>query len=106
MEGVTGLFMLYFFQYTIAQLRKIKPFKKIIDNQPLLLMDGSEILTHNLNKVRLTEADLRSKLREANVMDRSDIKALIFETTGDIIVIQSSDTSRTVSSWMLQDVVK
>lgn len=103
-EGALALFMLYFFQFIIALMRKIKPLKKIIDNEPLLLMEDGRILEKNLKKVRLTEDDLRSKLRESNVMNLTEVKAVVFETKGDIIVIHTADDSRKLSPWMLKDV--
>ena len=103
-EGIMGLFMVYFFQLTAALLRKWEPFRKAIDNEPILLMDGPEILEDNLRKARVTVGDLRSKLREANVLDLSQVRAVVFETTGDIAVLHSNDNSERLASWLLKDV--
>lgn len=105
-QGIVGLFMLFLFQMMIALLRRYKPFRKAIDNTPLLLMDGSHILKDNLRKARVTEGDLRSKLREANVLDLSEVRAVVFETTGDIMVLHTNEPSKELSSWMLKDVLK
>jgi|TARA_R110002012_G_scaffold321121_3_gene547660 uncharacterized membrane protein YcaP (DUF421 family) len=104
LEGVAGLFVVYLYQLTAALLRKWKPFRKAIDNEPLLLMDGPDILQDNLLKARVTEGDLRSKLREANVLDLSQVRAVVFETTGDIAVLHSNDEDRELSPWLLKDV--
>ena len=77
---------------------------RIIDNNPLLLMDGPNILEENLRKARVTKGDLRSKLREANVLQLSQVKAVIFETTGDISVLHSSNAGEEVEDWLLTDV--
>jgi uncharacterized membrane protein YcaP (DUF421 family) len=103
-DGIIGLFMIYLFQLTAALLRKWEFFRKAIDNEPLLLMDGPKILEDNLRKARVTEGDLRSKLREANVLDLSQVRAVIFETTGDIAVLHSNDESERLASWLLKDV--
>src|SRR5690554_6788233 len=58
--GIIGLFSVYLFQLVAAHLRKFNFFHKLIDNTPLLLMDGPNILHENLRKVRVTESDLRS----------------------------------------------
>lgn len=104
LEGIAGLFVVYLYQLSAALLRKWKPFRKVIDNEPLLLMDGSTILEENLLKARVTKGDLRSKLREANVLDLSEVRAVVFETTGDVVVMHSSDQTHTLEPWLLKDV--
>ncbi len=103
-EGVIGLFTVYLLQLIAAYFRRYRGFRKIIDNRPLLLMGNSTILYENLKKARVTEGDLRSKLREANVLNLSQVRAVIFETTGDIIVLHTDNENMTVEDWLLEDV--
>ncbi len=103
MQAIVGLLMVYILQLIAAYLRRYKPFEELIDNSPLLLMDGSKILKENLLKARVTETDLRGKIREANVVQLSDIKAVIFETTGDISIIHKNDDTE-IDSWIMKDV--
>jgi uncharacterized membrane protein YcaP (DUF421 family) len=65
--------------------------KSLISNKPLLLMDGSEILYENLKHARIEKTQLVAKLREANVIDYSQVIAVVLESTGDISVLHSSD---------------
>ena len=102
-QGLVALLMVYLIQLIAAYLRRYKAFSNLIDNSPLLLMDGEKILKENLLKARVTEADIQSKLREANVYSLSQIKAVVFETTGDISVIHSSD-NQTIDPWIMTDV--
>ncbi len=74
-----------------------------MDNSPLLLMDGSTVIEDNLRKARVTRGDLRSKLREANITRLSQVKAVVFETTGDISVLHESGDG-TLDLWLMQDV--
>jgi len=106
LQGVVGLAAVYILQILAAFARRLEFFHKLIDNQPLLLMDGAKILEENLKKAHVTEADLRSKLREANVLQLSQIKAVIFETTGDISVLHSENPEEFVEDWLLKDVNK
>lgn len=103
-QGIVGLATVYILQISAAICRRYTWFRKAIDNSPLLLMDGPEILYENLKKARVTKGDLRSKLREANVVQLSHIKAVVFETTGDISVLQNSDEKVEVETWLLKDV--
>jgi len=61
--------------------------ENIGENNPILLMRNGEILVDNLQKSGVTRADLMAKLREANVLQLSEVKAVIFETTGDVSVL-------------------
>ena len=69
-------------------------------------MDGQTILHENLKKARVTESDLRSKLREANVLDLSQVRAVIFEATGDISVLHTSEEDRELEDWLTKDVMR
>ncbi len=102
-ESVIGLALVYTLQISIALARRIKWVQKVVDNEPLLLMDGSNILQENLRKARVTEGDLRSKLREANVTQFSQIKAVVFETTGDISVLHK-ESHLVLEPWIMEDV--
>ncbi|AFL79765.1 putative membrane protein [Aequorivita sublithincola DSM 14238] len=104
LEGVVGLAAVYLLQIFLAVLRRFDVVEKIVDNQPLLLMDGQNILHTNLRKARVTEADLRSKLREANILELSQVRAVIFECTGDIAVLHSKDENVKVEDWLLKGV--
>lgn len=101
--GIIGLIMVYTLQLLAAFFRRYKWFRQLIDNQPTLVMDGETILTENMKSVKVTEGDLRSKLREANVTHLSQIKAVIFETTGNLVVLHN-DNSQPIDDWLLKDV--
>ncbi|WP_299671160.1 DUF421 domain-containing protein [uncultured Polaribacter sp.] len=105
LEGVFGLTFIYILQGITAYFRKYQFFRNAVDNDPLFLMIGEEILWNNLKKAKVTEGDLRAKLREANVIKLSEVKAVIFEATGDISVLHSSK-KETIESWIVEDVSK
>lgn len=105
LEGLWGLLLIYILQISAAFLRRYKFFEAAIDNTPLLLMDGATILHDNLKKARVTEADLRSKLRESNVLQLSQVQSVIFETTGDISVLHSEKNQK-IDEWILKDVAR
>jgi len=103
LEGAVGLLVVYSLQLAAAVFRRFRWFRKLIDNEPTLLMDGETLLRDNMKAVRVTEGDIRSKLREANVIKLSDIKAVIFESTGDMVVLHKEGTEA-VDDWLLKDV--
>lgn len=106
LQGIVGLAAVYILQISAAFFRRFSWFRGAIDNTPLLLMDRQTILHKNLKKARVTEGDLRSKLREANVLDLSQVRAVVFETTGDISVLHTSDENMELEDWLTKDVMR
>ncbi|QDV63531.1 DUF421 domain-containing protein [Crateriforma conspicua] len=92
--GLIALAVLFLTQQVIAWIRtRISPMRTLIDNRPVLLMAGDQILGDNLKRVNVTRSDLMAKLREANAVRRSDVIAVVFETTGDISVLHGDHDS-------------
>ncbi|TDU40453.1 uncharacterized protein DUF421 [Gelidibacter sediminis] len=103
LEGAVALLIVYILQLMAAYLRRFNWFRSLTDNEPTLVMDGETLLFDNMKAVRVTEGDIRSKLREANVIKLSEIKAVIFESTGDMVVLHK-DNDDTIDDWLLTDV--
>jgi len=103
LQGIVGLAAVYVLQISAALFRRYDFIQKAIDNQPLLLMDGQKILHDNLRKARVTESDLKGKLREANVIQLSQVKAVVFESTGDISVLHASE-DKELEDWLIEGV--
>jgi uncharacterized membrane protein YcaP (DUF421 family) len=105
-QGMTGLAALYVLQLATAYLRRYPSVSAITDNRPMYLMKGANVLHENLKKARVTESDLRAKLREANVLELSQVRAVIFETTGDIAVLHTNNTQQQIQDWITQGVAE
>ncbi len=103
LQGITGLIAVYLLQIGAALARRNKKVRRIMDNSPLLLMDGATVLEDNLRKARLTRGDHRLKLREAKVVRLSQVKAVVFETTGDISVLHENGDGD-LDVWLMKDV--
>ncbi|MEM8756408.1 MAG: YetF domain-containing protein [Planctomycetota bacterium] len=75
-------------KWALAVLRRrSKIASDLLDNTPVLLMDGDAFQRENMAAANITEQDIIAKLREANVTDFAQIHAVVFETTGDISVL-------------------
>ncbi len=86
-NGIIALATIIGAQRLVARLRRNSSLEQVVDNTPMLLMDGSRVLEANMAKARVTKADLRAKLREANALDLDSVRAVVLETTGDISVL-------------------
>lgn len=84
--------LLYVMNYLISLLLfKSSKAQNILDNSPVLLMKDGTIIEEALIKTKVTKDELRGKLREANVLQLSQVKAVILETTGDVSVLHTTD---------------
>ncbi len=84
-------------------VRKNNFLKKLFTNKPQLIMWNGKILHNKLKQCNVGQDDLMAKLREANVHNYSEVKAVIFESTGDVSVIHNS-CDKSIDSYMLNDV--
>ena len=102
-QGIVGLASLYLLQHVIGILRRFESFDFLLTNKPVFLMKGSKVLDENLKKTHVTEKDLQAVLRRANITNRSQILAVVFETSGDVSVLRS-DEEKEVEDWLLEGV--
>ena len=87
-RSVVALAALFLLQYAFSLIRLgSHRMKGVVDNTPILVMAGGEILFDNLRQARMTEDDLFSKLREANICRLEQVRAVVMETTGDVSVL-------------------
>ncbi|MEI4194960.1 YetF domain-containing protein [Roseovarius sp. E0-M6] len=77
---------------------------RILENTPLLVMEGREVLDDNLAKADMTRQDLWAKLREANIFDLDVVRAVIVERSGEVSVLYDDGVQRTMSDEPLSDV--
>tara|TARA_R110000744_G_scaffold8064_11_gene27299 strand:+ start:169 stop:651 length:483 start_codon:yes stop_codon:yes gene_type:complete len=93
-QTILSMAMLFIVQFTTATIRKKSTtFESFMQNQPALLVKDGVILHAALKATRVAETDLIAKLREANVLDLTQVRAVALETTGDISVIHGDSCS-------------
>ncbi len=91
LKGAAALATIVAFQHFFAKMKYLSnDFEDLAENDPVLLMDGPNFLEKNMEKVGVSRSDLIAKLREANVIQLSEVKAVVFETTGDVSVLHGS----------------
>ncbi len=105
-QSIVAMGTLFIIQMVIAMLRETSFVRNLVDNKPILLMRGSEMLEPNMRKAQVTRDDLLGKLREANVTQFSQIKAVVMETTGDISVLHHEREDHDLEEELLKDVRK
>jgi uncharacterized membrane protein YcaP (DUF421 family) len=102
--GALLIGLLYLLNYLITYMTfKSKTVRELMGNTPVLLMRDGKVLHENLKKTKVTEDELRGKLREANVIEMSEVLAVILETTGDVSVMHTRGDEK-LDAYVMKDV--
>lgn len=105
LQSIVALAMLFLIQYGVSFLRLHSTIVgQAVDNRPLLIMDGPKMLEDNMQKARVTKDDLYAKLREANVTQLDQVRAVVLETTGDVSVLHAGIDEPSLDSDILYGV--
>ena len=86
-NGVLVLALLYGLQRTISALRRRGFFGGAIDNRPLLLMAGPDVLPDALTQASVSREEVMAQLRQAGVHRLEQVHAVVLETTGSMSVL-------------------
>ena len=87
-QGVVALAALFALQYLLAKGRQhSRFFEKAIGNEPILLMENGKFIEAALTHTRVAKEDVYAKIRAANALELSAVRAVVIETTGDISVL-------------------
>ena len=106
-QGALAVVTLYGLQLLVSHLRaRRRAAERTVDNRPILLMAKGGVMRHrNLRIARVTEDDLRTHLRAANVSDLAEIRAVVMEGTGSIHVLHGAHAALDQPNpWILQNV--
>ena len=92
-------------QFAVSRTRTRRDdFEGVIDNAPTLLMRDGKFLEPALLQTRTTKSDIIAKLREANVLHLSKVRAVILESTGDISVLHGDTLDDVLLDGVRKDV--
>lgn len=105
-NGLVAILALFIVQMSVATLRHRFPaFQNVVDNKPRLVMWEGQVLRRELSAAKVTDDNLRAKLREANVTQLSQVRAVVAESTGDVSVLHSSDPDGAVQAFLMDGVI-
>ncbi|WP_201588123.1 DUF421 domain-containing protein [Psychrobacter jeotgali] len=104
LQGILAIGMLFLLQSIVSIIRrKAKPIKALIDNQPIILMAHGEYFWDNLKEAKLSTNDIKQVLRQNGIKSKSEVFAVVMETTADMSVIKNSDVP---PDWSLFDDIR
>ena len=103
--GALLIGLLYLLNYLVTYASfKSKTARSLLDNTPVLIMKDGKLLRENLEKTKVTEDELRGKLREANVLRLCEVRAVVLETTGDVSVLHTNGNEQ-LEDYIMKDVI-
>jgi uncharacterized membrane protein YcaP (DUF421 family) len=85
LAAILGLVLVQ--RVTAILCRSSDQFSRIVQNLPVILMRDGVIVEEALRHTRVARDELIAKLREANVHDIAQVRAVVLEKTGDISVL-------------------
>ncbi len=91
-NGAAVLVLLFGLQAVVAVLRRRGAFGGLVDNSPLLLMAGPEVIDDHLQQARISREELFGQLRSSGVHRLEQVTAVVLETTGDLSVLTSRES--------------
>jgi uncharacterized membrane protein YcaP (DUF421 family) len=99
--GLLGMTTLFALQVTFGLFRRNRRLDRALSNLPLLLMANGAVVDGYLRKAKITEDELRQKLRMAGIHRYSEVAAVILERSGSVSVLRQGDT---IAPELLSDV--
>ena len=104
LQGLVAVGMLFVLQALVSFLRrKMKPVKTLLDNQPIILMARGQYFHDNLKEANISINDIKQILRKNGIKSKSEVFAVIMETTADMSVIKNNDVT---PDWSLFDDIR
>lgn len=105
-QAVVAIAVLFSIQLLVSRLRhRYRLFQRSTDNAPILLMGANgHMKPDNMQTARITEDDLRTHLRRANVVDLASVQAVVMEGTGEIHVLHGHSQQIDKDGWILRGV--
>jgi uncharacterized membrane protein YcaP (DUF421 family) len=90
-EGVVALAVLALLQFVVASVTARYPAgRAVVTAEPTVLLRDGVMLDHALSQQRLTESEVRQRIRASGLGDVSDVAAVVLETDGTLSVIPAS----------------
>jgi uncharacterized membrane protein YcaP (DUF421 family) len=104
LQGVVAIGMLFTLQTLVSLVRrKYKPIKDLLDNEPIILMAHGEYYWDNIKEAKLSTDDIKQVLRQNGIKCKSEVFAVITETTATMSVIKNNDAT---ADWSLFDDIR
>lgn len=91
LAGISAVVITTFVVITDYLDLKSISFRKVIDGEPIVLINNGRILDFNLKKARININKLTMQLREKNIFNIEDVAIALIESDGELTLIKKAD---------------
>jgi len=99
-QALSAMLALLVLQHLLARARRSRRFRRLIENEPVTLVEDGEIRESALRRTGVTPDDLFAKLRSAGIDRIADVSLVTLEVTGDVVIL----TQRPADARLLRDI--
>jgi uncharacterized membrane protein YcaP (DUF421 family) len=71
---------------------RMKPLRRVLDGEPIILVDDGKLIERNLRRERLTPGELAAAARQNQIFSLSDVRWAVLETNGQISFLERKDS--------------
>jgi len=89
--GVVGLVTLAALQTLVGRFRDTPLGSRLITPAPVLLMADGELLTDNLRRTGIVEAEINGQLRRHGIRGHAEVAAVVLEPAGTVSVLRRGE---------------
>jgi uncharacterized membrane protein YcaP (DUF421 family) len=87
-SAVVCILTLSFVNFVITRTAfRIKFLQKLLEGEPVIVINDGKVLIQNMNKEKLTIENLKEALRSNGLEDFKDVKLAVLETDGEVSII-------------------
>ncbi|MDK2918357.1 MAG: hypothetical protein PWQ37_1090 [Candidatus Petromonas sp.] len=91
-QHLTGLILFGLLTGMISYISlKKRSFRKIIEGEPILVIQNGKVLENNLKKVRYSMDELNELLRQKDCFSPDEVEYALLEMNGDLSIIKRAD---------------
>ncbi|GAA4853387.1 YetF domain-containing protein [Pseudonocardia benzenivorans] len=90
LRRVVALTTLFAVQRLLGRCRRSRAVRRLLDRDPVLLMDAGGMRHEAMRRVRVTEDEVRQRLRLAGIGDPREVGWVVLERSGQISVVRAS----------------
>ena len=98
--GMVALTTFFALQRTLGAVRRHPRLDRLVNPAPVLLLHEGRLLPDNLRRARVSEDDVRQRLRLAGVRRLEEVHCVVLERNGAVSVVRGD---RHVDPWLVAD---
>ncbi|MEJ2863647.1 DUF421 domain-containing protein [Actinomycetospora flava] len=97
--GAIALVVLFGLQRLLARLERRPAWGRLLTRRPVVLVVDGEVRAEGLRRARMSDDDLRQRLRLAGAARRDEVRLAVLERTGQVSMVRGAAPE----PWLLAD---